>query len=204
MIRAMFKRRDKVSVFRRVGDFFWPQSGWSRSSRYLFHRLARISGTPYSLAAGFACGAAISFTPFVGLHFILAAIMALIIRANVVSSAIGTAVGNPWTFPFIWFWIYKSGVWLGAGGAVGVPDHLNFASLFATMMESFLRFDIAYLVETVWPVWWPMFIGSLPTMIVVWFLFFIPLRDMIDSYQVNRGRRRARKRKEERDRERST
>ncbi len=203
MIRAMFKRRDKVSVFRRIGDFFWPRSGWSRSSRYLFHRLARISGTPYSLAAGFACGAAISFTPFVGLHFILAAILALIMRANVVSSAIGTAVGNPWTFPFIWFWIYKLGTWMGADGTGGTPNHLDFAAIFAAMMESFLRFDLAYLAESVWPVWWPMFIGSLPTVLVIWFLFFIPLRNLIDTYQANRARRHARKRKKELDRERT-
>ena len=112
----MFKRREKISVFSRVGDFFWPQSGWKRSSHYLFHRLARLPGTPYSIAAGFACGAAVSFTPFVGLHFVLGGVFAYIIRGNILSSAIGTAVGNPG--PSL---LSGSGYLKSAGGWGAVP-----------------------------------------------------------------------------------
>jgi len=197
MIRAMFLRRDKISIFGRVRDFFWPRAGWHRSSRYLFHRLARISGTPYALAGGFACGAAVSFTPFVGLHFILAAIMALMIRANVLSSAIGTAIGNPWTFPFIWVWVYELGLMMGASIDGHGTEDLDFAAIFSNMMEAALRFDLAYLIESIWPVWWPMFLGSLPTFAVVWLAFFLPLRSMIETYQVGRARRHAKKRTEE-------
>ena len=109
----MFDRRDKLDAFQRVISFFWPAMGWRRTSHYFKHRLGRIPGSPYEIAAGFACGAAISFSPLVGLHFILGAIWAWSIRANIISSAIGTALGNPWTFPFIWIWIYQCGLWLG-------------------------------------------------------------------------------------------
>ena len=107
--RRMFLRREKLTLISRVRTFFWPKTGWKRASSYFFHRLARIPGTPYTLAAGFAFGAAASFTPFIGLHFILGGVLAWIIRANFLSSAIGTAVGNPWTFPFIWVGIYEFG-----------------------------------------------------------------------------------------------
>lgn len=189
-IPAMFERRNKLSFAAKVRGFFWPSAGWRRASKYVFHRVARLPGTPYTLAAGFACGAAVSFTPFVGFHFVLSALLALVLRANVVASAIGTAVGNPWTFPFIWVWIYESGRWLTSRGGE-VPAALNFPRLFSTMMDALLRFDGRYLVETAGPVFWPMLVGSLPTAIVVWALFYLGLRPVIASYQRRRAKRRA-------------
>ncbi len=175
-------------------EFLWPRAGWRRSARYIFHRMARLPGTPYSLAAGFACGAAISFTPFVGLHFVLAATLALIIRANILSSAIGTAVGNPWTFPFIWIWIYEVGLWMGAGNPHNLTESIDFIKLFGTMLEAFLRFDMVYLLQAAWPVWWTMFVGGIPTGILVWLALYFSLKPIVYSYQINRGRRRGRER----------
>lgn len=186
----MFERRYKPGFLQRAMDFFWPRSGWKRASKYVFHRVARLPGTPYSLAAGFACGAAISFTPFVGLHFVLAAILAWIMRANVIASAIGTAVGNPWTFPFIWVWIYKSGLWMTLVEGEDVAA-LNFHQIFADMSEAAYRLDVGYLLDTVWPIFWPMFVGSLPTGILVWLVFYGALRPVIGSYKGRRARRRA-------------
>ena len=69
----MFQRRNKLSLVQMARNFLWPRIGWHRSTKYVMHRVSRLRGTPYALAAGFACGAAISFTPFVGLHFLLSA-----------------------------------------------------------------------------------------------------------------------------------
>ena len=160
---------------------------------YLAHRVGRLPGTPYSIAAGFACGAAISFTPFVGLHFILGALWAWTMRANILASAIGTAMGNPWTFPLIWAWIYKLGIWLQYGGEstdAGIDD---FSSMFASMIEAMLNFDMAYLFHTVWPVWWPMLLGSIPSALVIWLIFFFAFRPLIATYQRRRIRRRMRR-----------
>ena len=51
----------------------------------------RLPGTPYDIAAGFACGAAISFTPFIGFHVVLGMVIARLIKANMVAALIGTA-----------------------------------------------------------------------------------------------------------------
>jgi len=75
----------------------------------MMHRLARMRATPHKLALGFAAGAFASFTPFVGFHFIIAAIVAAIARGNLIASAVGTVVGNPITFPFIWLASYNLG-----------------------------------------------------------------------------------------------
>jgi len=189
--KTMFRRRNQPKLHHRARDFLWPSLGWRRSTVYLFHRVGRIPGSSYSIACGFACGAAVSFTPFVGLHFILGALCALLMRGNVLASAIGTAVGNPWSFPFIWAWIYHLGLWMTGQG--GDAEKQDFGSMFAAMMDASLKFDIAYLLETVWPVWWPMLLGSIPSFIIVWFLFFLPLRPLIGGYQDKRRERRMRK-----------
>lgn len=195
----MFQRRSKPNIVIRLREFFWPSSGWHRSTRYVFHRVARIPGSSYSIAAGFACGAAISMTPFVGLHFVISAIVAYIMRANILASAIGTAVGNPWTFPFIWVWIYNVGLWIIGSGHINATE-VDFATIFSTSMEALIRFDIVYLVQTSGPVLWPMLIGSIPTAIVTWLIFYTPLQPIISRYQAARHHRRTKsKRRKEKN-----
>ena len=188
----MFPRRDKLSSLKRLREFFWPSAGFKRSSHYVFHRVARIPGSPYSIAAGFACGAAISFTPFIGLHFVLAAILAWALRANFIASAIGTVVGNPWTFPFIWLWIYKAGN-LVLGADPTHPDDMDFGALLFDAMEALWRFDFVALADTSGPVLWTMLVGSLPTGLFVWILFYAVLQPLVGRYQINRIHRRQRK-----------
>lgn len=171
----MFKRRNRLSFLQRVSAIFWPRSGWRRSGVYVAHRLRRLPGTPYRIAAGFASGAAVSFTPFIGLHFVLAAGLALLVRGNVIASAIGTMVGNPWTFPFIWLWTYSLGRWvLGSeGGLTGLPENLSFQHLIDHPLDVLL----------------PMIVGSIPTALVAWFVFFWPLQRTVAGYQAVRRRR---------------
>jgi hypothetical protein len=164
----MFGRRNPLPVHHRVWSVVWPKAGWRRASRYMAHRVRRLPGTPYRIAAGVASGAAVSFTPFIGLHFVAAALLALLLRGNVVASAIGTAVGNPWTFPFIWTWIYTLGQWLmGADAASDFPATL----------------DMDYIFERPLDVLWPMTLGALPTAVVVWIVIFWPVRGAVAEYQ---------------------
>lgn len=198
----MFLRRKKFSWPERARQLVWPSAGWRRTLNYLFHRMARLPGSPYFIAAGFACGAAISFTPFVGMHFILSCLLAWVLRASLLAAAVGTVVGNPWTFPFIWIWIYSLGRWiLNAEGAHPV-EHIDFLHLFGALTQAFLRFDMVFLFETAWPVFLPMLVGGIPTAIVVWFLFYFPLKPVVAAYQhqrLTRRVRKVRKAQEERD-----
>ncbi len=174
----MFGRRNPLPVHHRVWSVVWPRAGWRRASRYMAHRVRRLPGTPYRIAAGVASGAAVSFTPFIGLHFVAAALLALLLRGNVVASAIGTAVGNPWTFPFIWTWIYTLGQWLmGADAASDFPATL----------------ELDYIFERPLDVLWPMTLGALPTAVVVWIGTFWLVRGAIAEYQHVRHRRIRRK-----------
>lgn len=163
---------------------------------YIWHRVGRLHGTPHSIAGGFAAGAAVSFTPFVGSHFVLAALIAWLTRSNIIAGILGTAVGNPWTFPFIWLWIYELGRRMGAGEASqAAPDALALiVDLPGVMGRALLSFDVdwAYL-DNLWAVLWPMMIGSIPTFVVVWLAFYFFLKPLVATYQVNRIARRRRK-----------
>lgn len=97
----VFKRKVQQSLLKRALTFLWPETGFARGWRYMRHRVERINDTPGNIALGIACGALASFTPLFGLHFIVAALIAKLLRANIVSSLFGTMFGNPVTFPFI-------------------------------------------------------------------------------------------------------
>tara|TARA_Y100001968_G_C19356890_1_gene717676 strand:+ start:318 stop:872 length:555 start_codon:yes stop_codon:yes gene_type:complete len=183
----MFQRRKKQNLTNKVFEWAWPRGGWRRMIHYIYLRMARMKGTPYSIAAGFACGAAVSFTPLIGVHFLLAGLLSWLIRANVIVSLIGTIVGNPWTFPFIWIWTYKIGNWI-----ISPKVHIeketapDFYSSFNMLIESFLQFNKSLIIESAIPVLWPMLVGSIPTAFVVWFLSFVLVRKGIESYQGNK------------------
>lgn len=174
----MFRRRRKRQVHHHVREAVWPTIGWRRSVDYLRHRVGRLPGTPYAIAAGFAWGAAVSCTPFMGLHILLAAAGAWATRSSILASAIGTLVGNPWTFPFIWAWIYTLGVWILGRDAI----MLNYAHL-----------DLTYLYDNFWAIFVPMMAGGVPTALVVWAAFFFPLHAMVGKYQLMRRARIAAK-----------
>ena len=188
----MFKRRIQKTLGNKILGFFWPTSGWQRVWAYIMLRLARLPGSAYSIAGGFASGAAMSFTPFVGLHFVLSAILAWSIRANIIASVIGTAVGNPWTFPFIWTWLYQTGTWMVSGERLEGAAKPDFSEIFGHMLQALVSWDVAYILETAAPVFWPMFVSSLPTTFVVWWVFYLPLNYTIQSYQNRRFRNRSR------------
>ena len=170
----MFKRRNPLPLYRRTLELVWPRRGFRRASSYVAHRLRRLPGTPYRIAAGFACGAAVSFTPFIGLHFVLAMLSALVMRGNLIASAIGTVVGNPWTFPLIWAWLYFSGNWLLGREAVD--------SIGGNLTLSYIR-------DNFWSVFLPMAVSGVLTAVAAWFLFFWPVRKMVAEYQRARRRR---------------
>lgn len=108
----MFRRRKPRTSLQSVREFFWPSMGWSRFYQYIKNRVIRLGDTPRNIGLGLAFGAAASFSPFMGTHIIQAIILCFIFRANILAAPIGTLVGNPSTFPFIWFISLYTGLWI--------------------------------------------------------------------------------------------
>ena len=194
----MFRRRKPLPLLRWLQGLLWPRTGWRRFFVYYLKRLTRLSGTPHSIAAGVACGAAISFTPLVGLHILLGALLALIVRGNLLAVVAGTLVGNPWTFPFMWLASYEVGQYL-LGGRVGgsQPIPWSFADVAGYAAEAARQVAAAgpwttakrLAAEARWVVW-PMLVGSIPLGIVTGLLIYFPLARAIGFYQLARLRRR--------------
>ena len=174
---------------RKVRNFFWPEIGFQRALRYISHKINRISGSPHSIALGFAAGAFASFTPMIGFHFVLAGLLAWIIRGNLLASAIGTSVGNPLTFPFIWIATHNFGSkLLGQQGSDNISLSLpegGMAMLFTEPKSFFVE-----LWAGLEPVFWPMCVGSLTIGIPVGVVFYFLLMPMIARYQHRRKRKR--------------
>jgi uncharacterized protein len=175
----VFRRRHQVPPWQRLRRWLWPHIGWRRTGAYLFKRVTRLSGTPHSIAAGVACGVAISFTPFIGFHLIGALLLCLLVRGNYVAAAGGTLVGNPWTLPFMWVASYQLGHALMGGRLTQIEpaqpgNLLSFAEMGA--------------------VFWPTAVGCLPLAVVAGLVTYFPLMRMIAAFQRERQLRRARRR----------
>ena len=171
----MFRRRKPLSALTQLRAVIWPQRGFRRLFSYLFQRIIRLPGTPVSIASGFASGVAASFTPFLGLHFILAGTLAMLFRGNVLASVIGTFFGNPWTFILIWLADYKVG--LGVIHAFGYGADLQVLSFdeLGAIMGNVMRFlsftgnvSWADLSRDIEQVFMPMLIGGTVLGAIAW------------------------------------
>lgn len=146
----MFQRREPLSILQKIREIFWPSMGWRRAFHYTRHRIIRLSDTTHKIAAGLAIGAAVSFTPLVGTHFIQAGFFAYLTRANVIAALIGTFVGNPWTFPFMWWAAISFGSSLfslfSLPASTNLPDHMDFAMLWEIATTQPLRLFLPWLL----------------------------------------------------------
>lgn len=114
----VFKRRDKKPFWRAVADFLWPRTGWGRAFNYVRLRLHRLPDQPHRIARGVFSGVFVTFSPFFGAHFFLAAFVAWVMRGNMIAALLSTFVGNPLTFFFIATISMQTGNFmLGRGGA---------------------------------------------------------------------------------------
>ena len=139
-----------------------------------------MPGTSASIAAGMASGVAASFTPFVGLHLLIAALVAILSRGNVLASAIGTFFGNPWTFLFIWVSDYRLGLWLLQQSDYGEQFvALSFQQLTEVMTTVIKFFTFSTDVEwqqmtmSLEQVFLPMAIGGMVLAVVAWLVAFV-------------------------------
>jgi|AraplaMF_Col_mLB_1032019.scaffolds.fasta_scaffold00062_56 uncharacterized protein (DUF2062 family) len=180
-IRAMLFRRRKPAGFReKLRELLWPRKGFLRPPRYLVMRVLRLRASPHAVAVGVAAGIFVSWTPFIGVHFIMAFVITYLLSGNMVAAALGCAAfGNPLTYPFIWGTTWEIGHLLLSrkdtmqGNAVDLPalfHELHFSELWRPVLE-------------------PMLIGSLPpaavTAVAIYFATFYTVRGF-------QGRRRAR------------
>jgi len=174
----LFRRRRKLSLWERFRLFIWPQRSFTRSMRYFAMRVLRLKATPHAIAAGVAAGVFASWTPLIGFHFILSFALAYVVAGNMIAAGLGTAVGNPLTFPFIWGSTYKLGhIILDRGDDVG-GVHIDLADLLS-------RAEFGHLWE---PVVKPMLVGCLPPGLISAAVFYALTYFSVRAFQTRRQR----------------
>ncbi len=94
----VFKRRDRRSPVQIASEFVYPRGGWTRAFHYVKHRVRRLPDSPERIARGIGAGVFAAFTPFYGLHFVVAAVCARLINGNILAALSGTFFGNPLTY----------------------------------------------------------------------------------------------------------
>ena len=194
----MFRRRTPLTKLTQIRSVVWPERGFRRLFSYLFQRVVRLPGTSGSIAIGVASGVAASFLPFIGLHFLIAALIALLLRGNVLASAIGTFFGNPWTFLFIWVSDYRLGLWLLQQSGYGDQfPALNLQQL-ADVMTIFMRFftfsggvDWQRVSEPFQQVFLPMTIGGTVLAVLSWLVTFVLCYYSFEWWRAHRAKRLA-------------
>ncbi len=108
----MFKRRDRKPPGRALLELFWPKGGWGRAAQYVKHRLHRLPDPPERIARGIWAGVFTTFSPFYGLHFVVAGVLAFVMRGNLLAALLSTFFGNPLTYVPIGIVSLTTGHWL--------------------------------------------------------------------------------------------
>ena len=174
----LFKRREKATFWERFRVGMWPRVSWRRSGNYYIKRMLRLSGTPYAIAIATAIGAGVSLTPFLGFHFLITFALAWLLRGNLIAGAIGTCLGNPLTFPFIWAATYEVGQFILRGRSVDAPARLT--NELASKS-----------IDQIWPLIKPMLVGSVPLGLATGCVVYFAVHKAVSAYQDRRRERLA-------------
>jgi uncharacterized protein (DUF2062 family) len=184
----LFRSREQPDLTTRLRLAVWPRVSFSRSAQYMKKRVMRLSGSPHAIALGVAIGVFSAFTPLLGLHIVIALVIAFPLGGNLIAAALGTAFANPLTIPFIWASTYKLGRAL-----IGGPHFRGGGDMPRNFAEQSLH--------AIWPVIKPMLVGAVPLGIIAGAIFYVLVFFGTRAFRVMRRERlaaRQRQRKAER------
>jgi hypothetical protein len=120
--------------------------------------LLHIHDTPRRIAAAFAVGVFFGFSPFLGLHTILALGVAFVFDLNRVAVLVGVYSNLPWIIAAWYAVTTAAGAWL-LGTKLPVEFGERFAQLFSL---SLFRLEFwRQVAHDMRPLFWPYFVGSL-------------------------------------------
>ena len=191
----VFKRRDPKTWMVAIRDFIWPRGGWARAFHYVKHRVRRLPDSPDRIARGIWAGVFTTFTPFYGLHFFVAMLIAKTMRGNILASLMATFFGNPLTYVPIGMVSMQTGHWL-LGTRMSAETERSFGGKFVDAGHD-LWFNFKAVIfggPTDWrglstfydEVFFPYLVGGLiPGAIVAWICYYISV-PLIRVYQQRR------------------
>ncbi len=194
----MFRRRDYRPWYQVIREVLWPRGGWLRAAHYVRHRMSRLPGTPEQIARGVFAGALTVFSPFFGLHFVIAAVLARVMRGSIFAALLATFIGNPLTYvPIAIMSLQLGHFMLGTRPTAEVDDGLfqRFGGAAGDLWHNFMAMftperahwgELHYFWDTVM---WPWFVGGLiPGLICATVCYYLSV-PLIRAYQKARAAR---------------
>ena len=181
------KKKLIISIYNFIKIFF----AFSRTKKYISLSIKRIKDTPQALSLGLATGIAISFTPFIGLHALLAIFISWVIGGSMAAALIGTLFGNPWTFPFIWYFTFEIGQFINYG-FLSYKEEFSFkvikkevSTLLAIVKNIIIFANIFELEENVAKLKLIPFmvVGSIPLVFISWIFSYFSFLIIFKSYK---------------------
>ena len=181
------KKKLIISIYNFIKFFF----AFSRTKKYISLSIKRIKATPQALSLGLATGIAISFTPFIGLHALLAIFISWVIGGSMAAALIGTLFGNPWTFPFIWYFTFEIGQFINYG-FLSYEEEFSFQiikkeiSTLLVILKNIIVFaNLPELEENVEKLKLIPFmvVGSIPLVFITWILSYFSFFIILKSYR---------------------
>ena len=120
-----------------------------------------------------------------GLHFILAAILAAAVGGNLIASALGTFFGNPLSFPLIWLSTYNlGGVMLAREQKSEINISLPEGFWSRVLTEPGLA--LGQFWDIVGPVFVPMLVGGIPLGLMFAIIAYFPVKAAVETFQERR------------------
>jgi uncharacterized protein (DUF2062 family) len=77
--------------------------------RYLEYKILHIQDSPHKISLGVGLGLFIAWTPFLGLHILMALVLSVLLRANKFAALVSIWVSNVFTFAVIYYPAYLVG-----------------------------------------------------------------------------------------------
>ncbi|WP_317978262.1 DUF2062 domain-containing protein [Histidinibacterium aquaticum] len=173
----------------------WPKGGWGRAAQYVKHRLNRLPDTPEKICRGIWAGVFVTWSPFYGLHFLMSAFLAYVLRGNMIAALLATFFGNPLTYVPIGIVSLNTGYFLlGTRPEQGFDENIfqkfggasedlwhNFMAIFTHETAEWAR------LGRFWEeVFWPYTVGGIvPGLIAASLIYYLAL-PVVRAYQNRR------------------
>ncbi len=186
----VFKRRKPKTYYETISQSVYPRGGWRRATQYVMHRVRRLPDPAHKISRGIAAGVFACFTPFFGLHFVIAAAIAYALRGNIMAALLATFFGNPLTFPIIAAVSMELGLWMmgqppiplyqiaGAFSDAAVELWRNFMALFSDMPTRWGNLSGFY-----WQFFLPYLIGGIIPGIITAVAAYFLTEPVLHAYQ---------------------
>ncbi len=143
-------------------------------------KLVSINSSLYSVSLGVAFGIAVAFTPFFGLQIVITLLLCFLFKANVAASMIAGAIGNPITFPFIWFLDYKIGS-LFFSNFIFFDD--GFIYKIKLLIDAIKTYDRQIIMDSFYPLFLPMLVGGIIIAFVFGILSYFITYNLLQRYK---------------------